>query len=216
MSKDIKEDIYEGKLKYFKLSLISKKTNVCIIGSGRGGLIKARYFLKNGCNVTIVTKDEFNINGYEKAHIIRGNYKSEFITNKHIVVIAVNDKKISEEIKLNCETLHKIYIDATSFKEGMAVVPVEGETKNTIFSINTKGGNPNAAMFLAKKVQSELSKYDDYISFTTNIRNSLKNHPSIKGEVLKFIFTEDFLYFFNKGKADYVLKIFYCEVEQWK
>lgn len=212
MSKDIKEDLYERELKYFKLSLISKKTNVCIIGSGRGGLIKAKHFLESGCNVTIVTIDGFDTNGYEKAHIIRESYKLKFIIDKHIVIIAVSDKKLRDEIKFNCEDSHKIYIDSTNFKEGMAVVPVEGETKSTIFSINTKGGNPKAAVFLSKKIKSELSKYDDYINFTTNIRNSLKKHPSIKDEVLKFIFTEDFLYFFNKGKAHYILKIFYSEV----
>ena len=57
MHKDIGEDIYRGNLGYTMISLFSSRINVLIIGAGKAALIKAKTFLSNGCNVSVVAKE---------------------------------------------------------------------------------------------------------------------------------------------------------------
>ena len=57
MHKDIGEDIYRGNLRYTMISLFSSRINVLIIGAGKAALIKAKTFLSNGCNVSVVAKE---------------------------------------------------------------------------------------------------------------------------------------------------------------
>ena len=54
MHKDIGEDIYRGNLGYTMISLFSSRINVLIIGAGKAALIKAKTFLSNGCNASVV------------------------------------------------------------------------------------------------------------------------------------------------------------------
>ena len=91
----------------------------------------------------------------------------------------------------------------------MGVLPVQRESENLVFTINTKGGNPKASVFISNKIKEELKKYDDFVEFTTIVRNELKENNKLKDEVLNFIFNDDFIFFFNKGKGNIILKMFY-------
>ena len=120
--------------------------------------------------------------------------------DKHIIIIALEDNKIKELIKEYCDKNYKIYIDSTDFKEGMAIVPAERSTKTINFALNTKGGNPKGAVWAADKISKVLREYDDYIDFTTKVRNKAKSIPKYKSEIINFIFTDEFKNAFDKGE----------------
>ena len=51
MPRNNKKDIYEGRIEYSSIAFLSKKLRVGIIGAGKGGVIKARHFLKQNSQV---------------------------------------------------------------------------------------------------------------------------------------------------------------------
>lgn len=194
------------------ISLISNKLRIGIVGAGVGGYIKAKHFIGQGSYIEVLTKEvskEFLTLKSKNLKIINGEYKKEFILDKHIIIIAVNDKETEEKIKKDCDELYKIYIDSTSFKEGLAALPVQRSLKNIVLGINTTGGNPKGAVMLANKATYELEKYDDFIGFITLVRNSVKDRDDIKSQVLNFIVEDDFFFFFQQGKAKQVLRLFF-------
>lgn len=209
MPRNNKKDICTGIIDYSSIAFLSKKLRVGVIGAGNGGVIKAKHFLKQNSQVFILTKDKISSEGIEKATIINKEYDRSFILDKHIIIIAVKDENLRNKIKEHCEEIYKIYIDASNFKEGMGVLPVQRESKNLVFTLNTKGGNPKASVFISNKIKEELKKYDDFVEFTTIVRNELKENNKLKDEVLNFIFNDDFIFFFNEGKGSIILKMFY-------
>ena len=222
MYKDNSKDICSGndKVDITFLSLISNKINVGIIGSGKGGIIKGRYFLKQGCNVHMITKDSFensksikSFSHNNKFKIECREYTKDFILDKHLIIIAVDNYEAKEKIKEDCDKLYKLYVDCTNFRDGLALVPVMKETDNLAIGINTKGGNPKAVVYVGDKIKSELKDYDDFIQYTTFLRNKFKKVPSIKTEALNFILSDDFYFFFKKGKGESIIKLFYDEVQ---
>ena len=206
-----KKDICTGRIDYSSIAFLAKKLRVGVIGAGKGGVIKAKHFLKQNSQVFILTKDKISQEGIEKATIINKEYDRSFILDKHIIIIAVKDEFLRNKIKEQCEEIYKIYIDASNFKEGMGVLPVQRESENLVFTLNTKGGNPKASVFISNKIKEELKKYDDFVEFTTIVRNKLKENK-LKDEVLNFIFNDDFIFFFNKGKGNIILKMFYDKI----
>lgn len=215
------KDICSGrcKLDYALLSLISDKINVGIIGAGRAGIIKAVHFLNRNCNVYMITKESYKDNEKIKSlmdknnfHIKCREYNKDFILDKHLIIIAVDNYETKNEIKEDCDKLYKIYIDSTDFKEGLAVVPVQRETNNLSIGINTKGGNPKGSVFVAEKLKENVKSYDGFIQYTTVLRNKFKEIPEKKNDALKFIFSDDFYFFYKMGKGEDIIKLFYDEV----
>ena len=44
-------------LNYTMISLLSNKVNILIVGGGEAAFIKCRTFSKEGCNITVVSKE---------------------------------------------------------------------------------------------------------------------------------------------------------------
>ncbi|GIM27513.1 siroheme synthase [Clostridium polyendosporum] len=214
MLKDNRENI-QDQLNFIFLSLISNKINVGLIGGGKGGLIKARTFITKGCNLWVLSRefiDEFHELEDLGAKLIKGDYYEDFIRDKHIIIIAVDDSKLKEKIKQKCEIEYKIFIDSTDFKSGMGVVPAQREIESISFSIHTKGGNPKASILLLNKIEKELIGYDEFVKVINPIRNRAKSLNK-KLEIISFITTEDFKFFYEKGYMHEVLLLFFKEKE---
>lgn len=212
MSKNTRENIQNGEIEYTYLALMSDKLRVGIIGGGKAGFIKAKNFIKKGCYVEILSKtflDKFiNI---ENNNIVlnRKVYNKDFIKDKHIIILSLNDEKLRKEIISHCEEEFKIFIDCSNFKEGMAVVPVQRETSNISFALNTKVGNPKGAIVAAEAAMETLKEYDDFIEYTGLIRNKAKNLDNHKKEIIDFISTEDFKFIWEKNRGKLVLRMFF-------
>ena len=140
--------------------------------------------------------------------LIEAKYQEEFLKDKHLIVIAAQDEAVKSSIKSYCDSNCRLYLDATNFKEGMFVMPVQRETDSAIISVNTKGGSPTAAVFMAKILTDKLREYDSYISYVCELRKSLKGYKE-KDSIMNFASCEDFKYFYDKHKQELVLKLFY-------
>lgn len=211
MFKDNREDISRKELNRLNLSVFSSKINTCVIGGGKGALIKVKGLLDRGCLVTLVSKDIIKeIYEIENPNlkIIKGEYKIEYIYDKHLILIAIDNDLDRELIKKDLDKNYKLYIDCSNFKEGNTAIPMQGNKKGINLSISTLDGNPKGARFLYSKITETILEYGDFIQFSSKIRNSIKNREE-KNEVLNFILNDDFKFYFDKKKEKTVLKMFY-------
>lgn len=206
------KDILQHQIEYTNISLISNKIRILIIGGGKAGLIKAKTFLKNGCMVTILSK-EFT-NGFDELkhnhniNFIRDDYKEDYILDHHLVIIAINDDNTRDVIKKHCEKYCKLYSDSSEFRRGMFLVPCQRKTKYINLSLNTKEGSPKTSVYLTNKLTDVAKAYDNFVDYCCKLRNGLKDNP-LKNEITNFVNTDDFYFFFEKNVHNKVLKMFY-------
>lgn len=213
MDEDNRKNFYDGEIDYSYIALISKKTRVGIIGGGKAGVIKTKHFIKNKCYVEVLAKN-FDVKLIELAEInperlklINDEFSNEFLMDKHIIIIALDDETLKNKIKKYCDENYKLYIDSSNFKDGMGVVPVERSTKNITFALNTKYGNPKGSVLLSEKVKKLLLDYDDFVEFTWKIRDKSKKLPKRKSRIVEFINSDDFKESFDKGEAEDSLRM---------
>ena len=210
MFKDIRKDIFKENIDYTYLSLVSKKTNVGVIGGGKVGYIKAKNFLAKNCNGEVLSLDfikEFK--ELENIKLIKNSYYKDFINNKHIVIIATNNKELNEKIKKDCDKAYKIYIYVEDYLESMAIAPVQRSLNNISFAVNTNYGNPKGSLILAEKVIEVLKEYDEFIGFSSLVRKSAKAITENKSDIINFVCSEDFKYIYEKKKDKLVLEMFF-------
>lgn len=203
-----------GELSYAPITLFGEKLKIGVIGAGRGALIKVRNFYNKGSKIEVLAldflEDFYKFNG-DKVKLIKGNYNKDFILDKHLIIIAIDNDSVINEIKDDCEKLCKIYINSSKFKEGMGVIPVTRESKFITVAVNTKVGNPRGSVMVAESITESLEEFDEYIRLTGEIRNSLFLDKEIKDDLLKFINSSDCKFFYNKDKIFEVFKLFYNE-----
>lgn len=213
MPKYLKANLH-GELSYAPITLFGEKLKIGVIGAGRGALIKVINFYNKGSNIEVLALDfleDFYKFDKDKVKLIKGKYNREFLLDKHLIIIAIDDSIVVNNIKKDCEKLHKIYINSSKFKEGMGVVPVTRESKFITVAINTKVGNPRGSVMVAESITKSLQEFDEYIRLTGKIRNSLILDKEIKDDLLKFINSSDCKFFYDKGKIFEVFKLFYDE-----
>lgn len=199
--------------KYIALNFFSHKLKVKIIGGGKGAFIKAKTFCINGCDVEILSKSfSKDILGFKdyKVKYIEGEYYKDFIIDAHIILIAVDDKELCKIIVEDCENLNKIYIDSTEFKNGMAVIPSQRNLENLSFSVSTKVGVPKISKLLGDKIEKSLKEYDEFTLYISKLRGKAKKQE-LKKEIIDFICTEDFKFFYEQGKDKKIFNMFFGE-----
>lgn len=198
------------------LSLKTSNLKVLVIGGGKAGYIKVKSFLQKGCTVTLITKDiskEISqIETYDKLTIINEDFNCEnhydLIKKCHLVIIATNNKELNCKIRKLCDDIFRLYIDCTEVEKSLCITPTMGQSEEIIFALHTKDKSPKTSVFLRNILEKEFEKYDDYVKFSVNIRNSLNNLKD-KKEIMDFISSYDFLYMFNKGYGEKILNLFY-------
>lgn len=213
MFEDSKTNLH-GELSYAPVTLFGEKLRIGVIGAGRGALIKVRNFYNKGSKIEVLALDfleDFYKFDRDKVKLIKGNYNKGFILDKHLIIIAIGDENIINEIKNDCENLCKIYINSSKFKEGMGVIPVTRESEFITVAVNTKIGNPRGAVMVAESITESLQEFDEYIRLTGKIRNCLFLDKKIKDDLLKFINSSDCKFFYDKNKIFEVFKLFYDE-----
>ena len=213
MYEDNRKDIYNEEIDYSYISLISSKVRVGIIGGGKAGAIKTKHFVNNKCYVYVLSKTfneeiiELSKTSMERLKLINEEFSYEFLKDKHLIIIALDDKILKDKIKKYCDDNCKIYIDSSNFADGMGVIPVQRNTENITFALNTRYGNPKGAVLISDKVKNLLEEYDDFIGYIGKIRNRAKEFPEHKNDILRFIGNDGFKKFFNEGKSESVLRI---------
>ncbi len=219
MSEYNKENFQDGKLDYFYVGLMSQKINIGIIGGGRAAYIKAVHFLKDNCNVEIISY-EFSKNIINLGKEYKNNLKlrkekffDEFLNDKHIIVIAVNDEYIIEKVEEFCNKNYRIFINCVNFKDGMGIIPVEVKSENLTACVNSMTANPKGTVMVGRKIKEVINEYDDFIKFSSMIRNKGKSMPEHKKLVLDIAGSAEFKEYYDKGLAyEYLRKFFDDEI----
>lgn len=207
----MKKNIQENNVPIL-ISLLSSKIKVIIIGGGAASYIKSETFVMKGCQVYILSENFMasfdNIKKHLNVTLIKEKYDVHHIVDKHIVVIATDDERANSTIKQHCKELCKIYVDATDSKEGNCIIPCHRSTENISIGVNTKGVSPITSIFIADKLINYIKKYDDFVEFSSKVRNSISKMEYRK-VIMNFISTDDFYFFYKKGKACIVIEMFY-------
>lgn len=212
MYEDNRKDISSEEIIYSYISLISSKLKVGIIGGGKAGTIKAKHFVSNKCYVEVLSKTfsdeivQISKDAKENLRLINKEFSYEFLKDKHLIIITVDDNILKGKIIKYCDENFKIYIDSSDFKGGMGVIPIQRNTKNISFALNTKSGNPKGAVLVSNKVKTLLEEYDEFLEFMGKIRNRAKVFPEYKNEILKVIGNENFKKSFDEGRSESVLR----------
>ncbi|MPN16293.1 hypothetical protein SDC9_163631 [bioreactor metagenome] len=81
-------------------------------------------------------------------------------------------------------------------------------SKEVSVGVRLRGKSPKTSQFLANKIKDYVATYDDYVSFVTELRRRMKDFPK-RLEVLNFVSSEDFLFFFQRSYGEQVLDLFY-------
>lgn len=197
------------------LSIKYNKLNVGIIGGGKAGFLKAKKFILNNSNIEVLSKDfidEFKLIKSKKMKLLESEYSEEFILNKHLIIIAINDDKLRKKIVNDCDRFSKIFIDCTDAKNSLTKMPFQSETENFSFGITTKNANPKMSVLVAKKICEVLKEYDNFEAFTYDVRCKARSKV-YKKELLEFVITDEFKEIWENGKAKLVLKLFYDDFE---
>ncbi|MCI1945256.1 NAD(P)-dependent oxidoreductase [Clostridium luticellarii] len=196
------------------LDLLSPKIKVMVIGGGKAAYIKSRTFALKGCQVFVLSPEfipEFDdIKGNLNVNVIPGVYQKKYIEDKHIVVVATHDRELNEAIGKHCRQLCKIYLDASEPERGNCIIPCQRNTENISLGVNTRGVgvSPITSVFIADKVKKYLGDYDDFVKFTSKIRNHIENVED-RRKIMKFICSEDFYFFYRKGKSSIIIEMFF-------
>ncbi|MBW9150664.1 NAD(P)-dependent oxidoreductase [Clostridium estertheticum] len=210
-----KQDFPE--INYTMISLLSNKVNILIVGGGEAAFIKCITFSKEGCNVTVVSK-EFNkkfykLKGISNIKLIKDEYKESYVDINHIVIIATNNNIVNESIKNYCDEKYKLYLNCEDFTQGLVVKPVQRDTPNMKFALHTKGGSPKTSLFMSKIIEDKIYEYSNFIDYTCSIRNIVKMR-SEKKEIMNFVCSEDFFFFYTKDVQNVILEMFYGTLPQ--
>lgn len=199
-------------LNYTMISLLSNKINILIVGGGEAALIKGRTFSKEGCNITVVSK-EFCLEFYAlqdiyNVKLIKSEYDESYVDNNHIVIIATDNKETNDGIKKYCDKNSKLYVHCGDYKQGLFVTPVQRNTPNMKFALHTKNSSPKTALFMSKVIEDKLCEYEGFIDYTCRMRNVVKK-SEIKKEIMNFVCSKDFYFFYTKGAQNDILEMFY-------
>ncbi len=199
-------------LNYTMISLLSNKINILIVGGGEAALIKCKTFSKEGCNITVVSK-EFCLEFYAlqdiyNVKLIKGEYDKSYVDQNHIVIIATDNKETNDGIKKYCDRKSKLYVHCADYRQGLFVTPVQRNTPNIKFALHTKNSSPKTALFMSKVVEDKLCEYEGFIDYTCSMRNMVKK-SEVKKEIMNFVCSEDFYFFYTKGVQNTILEMFY-------
>ncbi|MDU1322298.1 NAD(P)-dependent oxidoreductase [Clostridium sporogenes] len=198
--------------KYNFIALKSRRIRILIVGGGRAAFIKGKAFLDRGCSLYILapkfSEDVLNLKTYNNVEFIKNNYDEKYILDKHLVVIATEDEEVNNEIRNNCDALSKLYIDCSDKDKSLCFNSFQRESKTMFLALNNKIGCPKATSFIGEKIKKDLEKYDNYIEYVTKVRSIAKNNP-MKAEIIDFICSNDFHFFFEKGYGNLILSMFF-------
>ncbi len=87
-------------------------------------------------------------------------------------------------------------------------MPMQLSSKEVTFALNVKKGNPSISRYMAGSIVKSLNDVDEFVDFANYIREIVKGEI-FKKEILNFISTEDFKFYFDKGYSKQVLLMFY-------
>lgn len=193
------------------LCLNSKKVKVLVVGGGTAALVKVKSLLKKGFLLECISpefKEEFCDINSKNLKLINGEFQDGFIEHYHVIVICTNNEILNQQIRELCDKKCKIYIDSTMPEESVATLCAMESTREVAIGVRLKGKSPKTSQLLVRKIKEYVTTYDDYLSFVTKLRGNIKHNPN-RLEILEFVSSEDFLFFFQRSYGEEIFNLFY-------
>lgn len=204
MYRNNREDIFN----LVPINIISSKFRVKVIGGGKAAFIKVKGLIEKGCYVHILSK-EFSKKildiDSENLKIEKGTYHKDFIKDCHLVIIAVNDEILLQDICKDCKDEYKLYLNATDYKDGMVSIPYSRCYENLSFSISSKLGSPRVTRAIGEEISNIIKENDMYSIRIANIREKAKKYE-LKDEIIRIISCDEFKKAFLEKKEYAYLK----------
>lgn len=207
---EINKESISRDIDYFSIA-ISNNSRILVIGGGKAAYIKVKSLIRNSMNVTVLAKEFIEeISAIKEVTLIKASYNSRLLEKYHLIIIAINDDLIRREIKKDCEKLFKLYIDGTEGEKGLAIMESQRSLDNISYSVSTKVKAPKLSKLYLDKIEELLKDYDDFTLEVGKIREGAKKlKDEEKKEVINFICTEDFKFFYDRKKSNLILKLFF-------
>lgn len=189
----------EGNL-LFPVFLKLENLKLLIVGGGTIGLEKLHAVLKNspGTHVTLVAtwiSNEVRVltSGYKNVKLVEKPYSIDDLEDKDLVLVATNDRSLSEIIKK--DTMQKRILTNVADKPDLCdfylgSVVKKGDLK---IAISTNGKSPTLAKRMREFLENSLpDSMQNVLDNLNKIRNQVEGDLSKKIEVLNEV-TSDFL-----------------------
>lgn len=193
------------------LAIDYKNIRVGVVGGGKVALLKLQHFISKGSYIEIIAKDflkDFLDMDFENIILSKKQYDKKFIKDKHLIIIAVDDKNLTNEIVRDCRSEFKLFINCVDSSNSLARMPYQRESNKFLFALNSKDANPKNVKLVGKKILNLINEEDEFEAFTYKLRLKV-NDKTYRNDILNFINTEDFKFFWKKEKSETVLKLFF-------
>ncbi|MGL4849700.1 MAG: NAD(P)-dependent oxidoreductase [Clostridium sp.] len=209
MLKNTREDF---PLEYLNIGVLSERINILVIGGGRGSFIKLKNLLKTKAKITVLSESFIEeIEALKDITKIKDKYDKKYLKGYKLIIICIDNEEVLKTIMEDCDKLDKLYLNCSDGLNGDFIIQTTINTKNINVGLNTKNKNPKGSVYLRETLKKEIESLDFFIEYTSNIRNKIKVRDD-KKEILDFIHNDDFKYMFDKGKGDYILKMFFEDI----
>ncbi|GAE95106.1 siroheme synthase [Gracilibacillus boraciitolerans JCM 21714] len=173
---------------------------IVIIGGGKVAERRLRHLLDYKESLTIISPDVTDIMhemiAVNKINWINTSFKSNYLAEAHLIIIATNDKKINNQIIQQAPKT--AWINAAHHADrGTIHFPIILKRGRLQIAISTDGASPLLAKRIKKEIDSLLPEnYESYIDFLYEARQLIKQiklDPAEKRRLLQDI-VEDPIY----------------------
>ena len=144
--------------KFFPVSIDLNDKNILVIGAGKISLRKIETLLKYNCNITVITKEFFDLEKDDKIKILKNQeFEEKFLENIFLVIAATDDEVLNKNISQLCMSKNILVNNITS-KDDMNVRFASIYEKDDIQIAISAGGNPKKAVEIKNKIKDIFEK----------------------------------------------------------
>lgn len=165
---------------FYPLMIDLNNKKVVLIGGGYVSLRKSKKFLEYGAKVYVVApsfQEDFCLlkEAYaEKLHLIKDNYKSEYIVDAFLVVASTDSKEVNSKIASFCVEKNILCNVVDDIEESSCIVPSTVKRGELLISVSTLGNSPS----LCGKIRRELEEtydeqYEEYVKLLGEVRKHI-------------------------------------------
>lgn len=153
---------------YYPLMVDLSKMRCLVVGGGAVALRKTLALKETGADITLISPKIMaplvQLADAGEINLIRRPYQKGDLEGFHLVYVAINDKKVSEEISREALETGVFFNIADQPAAGNFIVPSKIQRGDLVLSFSTNGKSP----ILSKKIRQELeerygAEYEEFL-----------------------------------------------------
>ncbi|WP_138206721.1 precorrin-2 dehydrogenase/sirohydrochlorin ferrochelatase family protein [Haloimpatiens lingqiaonensis] len=165
---------------FYPLMIDLNNKKVVLIGGGYVSLRKSKKFLEYGAKVYVVApsfQEDFCLlkEAYaEKLHLIKDNYKSEYIVDAFLVVASTDSKEVNSKIASFCVEKNILCNVVDDIEESSCIVPSTVKRGELLISVSTLGNSPSLCGKIRKELEETYDEqYEEYVKLLGEVRKHI-------------------------------------------